>query len=274
MDSLHDNIKKLKQEGKTNKEIAKMLGVSFHCVTYHVKDIAEKRNQRKQASELVYNEFKNKVKEVLPECNSYNEVCNKLGLKGVEGYYKKIKKVIEEEKLDISHFGTLNRNRVGCFKKISDDVYFANNTNRGGTNMLNRLIANGYKVWKCENPECNLSEWHGEKIPLQVHHINGIHTDNRIENLQLLCPNCHAMTENYSRKKHVGTGPFLREKKVNEMAEVLFEAEKEKKELFEAFLKYHSFVRVGKEYGVSDNAIRKRCKKLGILGDILRMKKN
>ena len=40
-------------------------------------------------------------------------------------------------------------------------------------------------------------------IPLELHHINGVHSDNRIENLQLLCPNCHALTDNY-RCKNIG----------------------------------------------------------------------
>lgn len=40
-------------------------------------------------------------------------------------------------------------------------------------------------------------------IPLELHHINGVHSDNRIENLQLLCPNCHALTDNY-RGKNIG----------------------------------------------------------------------
>ena len=45
-----------------------------------------------------------------------------------------------------------------------------------------------------------LKSWLGAKIPLELHHINGDNTDNRIENLQLLCPNCHALTDNYRGK--------------------------------------------------------------------------
>lgn len=41
----------------------------------------------------------------------------------------------------------------------------------------------------------------GQPISLELHHINGIHSDLRIENLQILCPNCHALTENYRGKK-------------------------------------------------------------------------
>lgn len=50
---------------------------------------------------------------------------------------------------------------------------------------------------KCE--ECGLSEWRNKKIPLNVHHVNGDAKNNRPENIQLLCLNCHGLTENYGR---------------------------------------------------------------------------
>ena len=53
----------------------------------------------------------------------------------------------------------------------------------------------------CER--CKLAQWCNNSIPLELHHINGVHSDNRIENLQLLCPNCHALTDNY-RGKNIG----------------------------------------------------------------------
>lgn len=51
---------------------------------------------------------------------------------------------------------------------------------------------------KCER--CNNTEWLGQPIKLEVHHINGDKRDNTLENLQLLCPNCHSYTDNYGTK--------------------------------------------------------------------------
>ena len=66
------------------------------------------------------------------------------------------------------------------------------------TKLKERLIREGIKEYKCEC--CGISEWNGKPISLQLHHINGIHNDNRLSNLQLLCPNCHAYTDNYRGK--------------------------------------------------------------------------
>ena len=61
--------------------------------------------------------------------------------------------------------------------------------------LKNRLLREGLKERRCEC--CGLTEWQGMPIPLELHHINGDNRDHRIENLQMLCPNCHALTETY-----------------------------------------------------------------------------
>lgn len=64
--------------------------------------------------------------------------------------------------------------------------------------LRNRLIREGYKEEKCEC--CGLIEWLGKKIPLQLHHKDGNELNNSLENLQILCPNCHAQTDNWCSK--------------------------------------------------------------------------
>jgi 5-methylcytosine-specific restriction endonuclease McrA len=58
-----------------------------------------------------------------------------------------------------------------------------------------RLLADGLKDARCE--QCGLTEWLGKPAPLQLHHVNGDGKDNRPENLQILCPNCHSQTDSW-----------------------------------------------------------------------------
>jgi transposase len=64
------------------------------------------------------------------------------------------------------------------------------------THLKRRLLAEGLKAARCE--ECGIAEWRGEPLFMALHHVNGDGRDNRLENLRLLCPNCHSQTENFS----------------------------------------------------------------------------
>jgi 5-methylcytosine-specific restriction endonuclease McrA len=65
----------------------------------------------------------------------------------------------------------------------------------GRCNRKKRLIDAGIKEDKCER--CGISEWCGKKLSIQLHHRNGDGTDNRLWNLEMLCPNCHSLTDTF-----------------------------------------------------------------------------
>jgi HNH endonuclease len=87
-----------------------------------------------------------------------------------------------------------------------------NGRRRNRHHVKTRLLAAGLKDARCEH--CGLTEWRDEPLSLELHHINGDGLDNRLENLELLCPNCHSQTDtwggrNRARQKGQGGGEEL-----------------------------------------------------------------
>jgi hypothetical protein len=76
-----------------------------------------------------------------------------------------------------------------------------------GTELKRRLLREGIFDAVCS--ECSGVEWQGAPIPLEIDHINGDHSDNRLENLRLLCPNCHAQTPTYRGRNKRRRRPTL-----------------------------------------------------------------
>ena len=67
---------------------------------------------------------------------------------------------------------------------------------RGRYNLKLRLMRAGLKDGSCE--KCGIGDWRGEPLSMALHHVNGDGRDNRLDNLRLLCPNCHSQTENFA----------------------------------------------------------------------------
>ena len=141
------------------------------------------------------------------ESKSIAQVIRRLSLVPAGGNYASVKVAIETLGLDTSHFtGSGWRKGTSLGPKRDITVYLSNQAFIGSHKLKKRLLAEGifeHKCYSCEN-----TEWMGKSIPLELEHINGCHKDNSLENLTLLCPNCHAQTDTY-RGKNVGKAPVV-----------------------------------------------------------------
>jgi hypothetical protein len=129
-------------------------------------------------------------------------VLRRLGYNPSGGMYRSVVAQIRKLDLDTSHFvgrsWARGRSRPSWRVKPLNELLVKGSTTRSG-HIRTKLIAAGLKPAHCER--CGLSEWQGEKLPLHLDHVNGDHTDNRLENLRILCPNCHSLTDTWCGRK-------------------------------------------------------------------------
>ena len=217
------------------------------------------------------------------ESHSVSEVTRRVGFAVSGASTRNIKKRIEKDQLDHSHFKGIgfNKGRTWQCKTRTplSEILVKNSTYSRG-HLKRRLLDEGLLENRCANPECPLaSNWDGswvkKPLVLVLDHINGVRDDNRLTNLQLLCPNCNSQTDTFAgrglRKWHYccdcgkpvskkskrcmacdakrpRTGQRTGQRKVKNRPseEVLW---KQIKEL--------GYCGTGRLYGVTDNAIRK-----------------
>jgi hypothetical protein len=144
------------------------------------------------------------VAEAVKGSRSLAQVLVKLGFRPAGSRQAALKERIQELQLDTSHFmgQGWRKGKAGPVVPARPLVEILVEGRFVRTNGLKwRLIREGVKKPICES--CRRSEWSGRPIPLELDHINGRRDDNRLENLRVLCPNCHAQTDTY-RGRNIG----------------------------------------------------------------------
>ena len=151
--------------------------------------------------------------------------------------------------------------------------------------MANNNKSNYKKLINVGVPEkcniCGISEWNGEPIKLQVHHKDGNRHNNEIDNLQILCPNCHSQTDNWCAKNRKlktkkiyycsNCGKQLSDKTHTGLCRNCCDEKQKsqskcpkKEQLISDCKKLGSYLQIAKLYKVSDKTVRKWCDKYNV----------
>ena len=139
------------------------------------------------------------LKNAIKTSTSMRQVLLKVKVAPFGGNYDVLRKAIKYFDIDTSHFvgQAWNKGKI-LSPKVSIEQYLSNEKPIQSFKLKNRLLKEKSFEAKCFN--CETSHWLGEPIPLELDHINGNNKDNRLINLRLLCPNCHALTPTYRSK--------------------------------------------------------------------------
>lgn len=215
-----------------------------------------------------------KLVELLNTSSSLGEILHKLDISRTASYYIELLKTrIDSEGLD--------RNFIRSTNHVNDIAeFFTENSTYSRKLIRSKVLKLKLLEYRCS--ECPVIDtYNGKPVSLQLDHINGKRTDHRLSNLRWLCPTCHSQTETFSgrlKRKHSTSprackcGSIIHKnnltgfcKKCSAIARHStnrkFEATRE--ELVN-LVSSTSMVKIGEMYGVSDNAVRKRCTLLGV----------
>ena len=139
------------------------------------------------------------VKKLIEEKRPNAEIARVVGVK-----YETLKSYFS--KYGIDYKGNPHRtgfgheeSRIPLSKILNNEVTYSTSS------LKKRLLETGIKEKKCEC--CGITNWNNKSLNFELHHIDGNHYNNNLENLQILCPNCHSQTDNFrSSKKNIITG--------------------------------------------------------------------
>ena len=209
----------------------------------------------------VYKLNNKEFEDLIKSSFSSSECLRKLKL-STEGSASRraLNKRIKELVLDTSHFkvggySTSNKNSNYTLEKI-----LVQNSSYSSTSSLKiKLLKENLLSYECNI--CQLKEWNSKPISLQLDHVNGVNNDNRIENLRLLCPNCHSQTETYAGRNKAKKLKI--EKVVTKKLRPTKIVWPSNEEL--AILVFQKpLMHLSKDLGVSDVAIKRHCIKNNI----------
>ncbi len=221
-----------------------------------------------------YNWDLEKIKEIVPQSINFTEVLESLGIPRQGNNSTTLRNILDRNNIDYSHF-TGRARTYNNPKATNIQDYLDNKIKIASDKLKKKLIKEGLKENKCEI--CGLTEWREKPIICQLHHIDGNHNNNSLDNLQILCPNCHSQTDNYcgqankNNKKNYckdcgkeisrkATYCTMCSRKYNTQISKI----PPKEQLIQDFKDTPVFTRIGEKYEVTDCTIQKWFKKYNL----------
>ena len=139
----------------------------------------------------------------LATSQSMSDFLMQRGLSASSGNFYTFKKWVYVHGIDIKNFNfkkSIKKHKVKLIKKVSLDDIFCENSIVSKQQLRKRVKKENLIEYKCQ---CGVKGmWQGNPITLQLEHKNGNNSDNRLSNLEYLCPNCHSQTQTYGSKNH------------------------------------------------------------------------
>lgn len=132
----------------------------------------------------------NNLRAVVARSYSYREVLASFGAEYTSAAYSRLKRALADNKISTAHFAP-STSRANAANTKSLQELCSSSLTRNAV-LKAALIRENVKQYKCES--CGLAEWRDQPIVLELDHIDGNTLNNAVENLQLLCPNCHSQT--------------------------------------------------------------------------------
>jgi hypothetical protein len=208
-----DQLRDAVRTSTTIREILIKLGLApyggnYETVRRRIDELGLEANhiRRVRRGRLLRDCTDGEIRDAIVASRSLAGVLRKLGVRP-GGNQARLRARIRDAGLDASHFvgqGWRAGIRVPVVSRTPlVEVLVRDRPARSTSDLRKRLIAEGLKQHRCER--CSLTTWNDQPIPLELDHVSGIRDDNRLENLRILCPNCHAQTETY-RGRNIGIG--------------------------------------------------------------------
>jgi len=262
-----ENLEKCVENSTTFREIIEKLGLKVGASSYHsLKFYIEKYEIDFKFDYVKDHWQKENLSKIIVESVNHTDVLIKMSLIPHGCNFKTLNKYIKKYNIDISHFDSFyKRSKFGKKEKTKLSDVLIENSNYDRGELKRRLFEENLKKRRCEL--CGQDEnWNGRKMSLILDHINGVNNDNRIENLQIICPNCNSTLDTFagrnieSKKPKCSCGNVIsyKSKKCRNCQDRdRRKIERPDKEDLLKQVESSNYTEVGKKYGVSRSTIRR-----------------